>query len=259
MGLIRLFISDIDGCLAEPYRPVPLEKWLILACRVQQAYEEHADRSVRPLFTVCSGRAYAYVEAITQVLAVQCPVLFEAGGGMFHLPEARIQWNEAFTPAIEQQLQEVAAWLKATCLPGTHMTYDFGKRTQAGIIGPYPEEVQACVPRVRDYVEARYPDLRVFYTHVSIDIVPAAITKVQGLHWLARETGIPLKEMAYIGDSIGDLEALRAVGHAFAPANATEEIKTVVDYVTRGTVIDGVLEAYARAEAHNRAVLATSP
>ncbi len=255
MGLIRLFISDIDGCLSEPYRPIPLKKWIELARRIQH----NANRQVQPLFTVCSGRAYAYVEAVTQALHIRCPVLFEAGGGMFFLPEARVQWNPAFTPEIEEQLQEVALWLKTVCLPGTHMQYDYGKRTQAGIIGPYPEEVKACLPRVEEHIAAHFPKLRVFYTHVSIDIVPAAITKVQGVQWLAEETGISLKEMAYIGDSVGDLEALQAVGYSFAPANAVAEVKAVVDHVTKGSVIDGVLEAYAEVEKHNRAIMARIP
>jgi hydroxymethylpyrimidine pyrophosphatase-like HAD family hydrolase len=37
--------------------------------------------------------------------------------------------------------------------------------------------------------------------------------------------------MGGVGDSAGDIDFLRLVSRAAAPANATVEVKTVVDYV----------------------------
>ena len=44
---------------------------------------------------------------------------------------------------------------------------------------------------------------------------------------LCKKMGISLNEVAYIGDDIGDIELLRAVGIAGVPANAPDYIKTL--------------------------------
>lgn len=240
--MIRLFVSDIDGCLAEPYCAYALDHFVTLAALAQRAGA--VGEGELPAFSLCSGRAYAYVEAVTQVLGLQAPVLFESGGGLFDPAARRVFWNPRFTDALAAQLEEVRHWMVGTCEPGTSMMYDYGKRTQAGLIGPDPEEVARYVLEVEAYVAERFPGLRVFHTDVSIDVVPAGITKRQGMDWLAERTGVPLSAMAFIGDTNGDIEALQAVGYAFAPENAAPAVKRAAGAVTRGGTIEGVIEAY---------------
>lgn len=50
---------------------------------------------------------------------------------------------------------------------------------------------------------------------------------------LCHDMGISLAEVAYIGDDIGDLQLLEAVGFSAAPANAPDYIKDHVDLITR--------------------------
>lgn len=250
--IIRLFISDIDGCLAEPYAPYDLDRFQRLRRLIDAA---DADPAV-PALTLCSGRSYSYVEAMTQVTGVRVPVLFESGGGLFDPVQVQVQWNPALTPAIEEQLQQVQAWLLGECLPGTTAMYDYGKRTQAGIVSADHEEIAALVPLVEAYVEQQMPDLRVFHTPISIDVLAPTITKKQALHWLSGILDLPLQHMAYIGDTNGDLEALAEVGVSFAPANATPEVRALVTHTTQGAILQGVLEAYDQCIAYNRSVRA---
>jgi 3-deoxy-D-manno-octulosonate 8-phosphate phosphatase (KDO 8-P phosphatase) len=49
---------------------------------------------------------------------------------------------------------------------------------------------------------------------------------------IARQKGLKLTEIAYIGDDLNDLPALEAVGAAFAVANASAEAKAAADFVT---------------------------
>jgi hydroxymethylpyrimidine pyrophosphatase-like HAD family hydrolase len=95
------------------------------------------------------------------------------------------------------------------------------------------------------------PGLHVFSTDVSVDVVPPGITKRDGLEWLADHLGLGLDEIAYIGDADADLDALDAVGLSFAPANATEDVRTCVDHVTEGDVLDGTREAYRHCRTRN--------
>lgn len=241
--MIKLFISDIDGCLAEPYRPFEQVRFQELSAHIKTAGKLH-EHNEWPAFSICSGRSYSYVEAMTQALGIQVPVLFESGGGLFDPTTAQVAWHPHFTAEIEAQIQEVRHWLIKECVPDTRLMYDYGKRTQAGIIGADAEEVYAQVPLVEKFVAKHFPKLCVFHTPVSIDVVATTITKQQGLYWLGQKLDCALEKMAFIGDTNGDLGALASVGYAFAPANATEVVKQQVRVVTDHSLIEGVLEAY---------------
>ena len=249
-AVIKLFVSDIDGCLAEPYHSVDLSQYVALAAHIKTAGRLH-NHDTWPAFSMCSGRAYSYVEAMTQMLGVQMPVLFESGGGMFDPVATTVTWHPHFSADIEAQIRGISRWLIEECIPGTGLMYDFGKRTQAGVVAADTEEITAQLPGVKEYVAKHFPDLCVFHTSISIDIVAATITKQQGLQWLGEQLGCTLEEMAYIGDTNGDLGALASIGHSFAPANATEIVKQQVHMVTDPSLTEGVLAAYRWCQARN--------
>lgn len=241
--MIKLFVTDIDGCLAQPYQPYDLVGFATLRRFVDDAglpTEEHPT----PAVSICSGRPYPYVEAMTQALGLTVPVLFEGGGGRFDPVAAQTTWNPRLTDEIEAEIEEVRHWFVTECVPGTKMSIDHAKRTQAGVVSPDTDEIVAARARTEQFVDENVPDLRVFSTDVSVDVVPPGITKRTGLEWLTEHLGVGMDEVAYIGDADSDLEALAAVGTSFAPANADEEVLRAVDHVTDGSVIDGTLEAY---------------
>lgn len=239
--MVRLFISDIDGCLSEPYQIMDIDRLVELSILVKQggALDQHP---FIPAFSLCSGRPIPYVECIAQLLGVVEPVLFESGGGMFNPKTAEVQWNPRITPTVRTQIDHVSNWMINHCLNGTSMVFDYAKRTQAGLIGPIHEEIADTIPRVVDFVEENGFDLMVQPTHLSIDVVPVGMTKEFGMHWLAEQRGTKLDEMAYIGDSVSDVEALKLVGHSFAPENAGPPVKDAVDTVTAYQA-QGVLDA----------------
>lgn len=247
---VRLFVCDIDGCLSEPYQPYDLERMAALRAYAALAETEAA----YPRLSLCSGRAYPYVEAMTQVLGVREEVLFEAGGGAFAPVAAQVTWHPAFGDDAARRLDEAKAWLVAHILPGTSLMYDYGKRTQAGVIGPVAAEIYAAVPAVEAYAQATHPGFSVFHTPVSIDLVPPGITKAEGLPWLAERAGVSLEEVAFIGDSNGDLGGLGVVGRSFAPSNAAESVREAAGFVAEEPLVAGVLECYERCAEHNRAL-----
>lgn len=62
---------------------------------------------------------------------------------------------------------------------------------------------------------------------------------------LAARHGLTLQEVAYIGDDVNDLEALKAVGFSAAPADAMPPVLKVVDYVCRKSGGDGAVREVA--------------
>jgi len=57
--------------------------------------------------------------------------------------------------------------------------------------------------------------------------------KIRDLNEIVEELGLSLDEVAFIGDDIGDIEVMRAVGFAAAVADAVEETKQVATYITK--------------------------
>jgi hypothetical protein len=251
--MIDLFVSDIDGCLAEPYAAYDLDGFQALAERAAR------DDAAGPALSLCSGRPYSYVEAVTQALGLTTPVLFESGGGCFDPVAAETRWHPRFTDALDEQMQAVRRWMTQDLVPGTRGSVDHGKRTQAGVVTPDSGEVPALRRRVEAFVASEGLEVRVFQTDNSVDVVAPGITKREGLAWLGDRLDVSLEAMAYIGDTEGDLDALEAAGYAFAPRNAAAAVREAVSHVTDGAVIDGTLEAYDRCTAHNRSAPSPTP
>ncbi|MEK0439745.1 MAG: hypothetical protein RLZZ504_661 [Bacteroidota bacterium] len=58
------------------------------------------------------------------------------------------------------------------------------------------------------------------------------------------ELNISLIEVAYIGDDLGDIQLLKAVGFACAPANASNYIKDLCHFVTQKKGGDGAFREF---------------
>lgn len=57
--------------------------------------------------------------------------------------------------------------------------------------------------------------------------------KLSVLRELVARHGVSLSQVAYIGDDVNDLEALRAVGFSASPADGMPAIRAAVDYVCK--------------------------
>lgn len=57
-------------------------------------------------------------------------------------------------------------------------------------------------------------------------------TKIESLHHFSQQCGVPVNEMIYMGDDYPDIEPMRAVRLAVAPADAADDVKATVHYVS---------------------------
>lgn len=69
--------------------------------------------------------------------------------------------------------------------------------------------------------------------------------KLHLLRDMESKYGVGLREMAYIGDDVNDLGALRAVGFSAAPADAVPVVRKVVNYVCRKKGGEGAVREVA--------------
>lgn len=66
------------------------------------------------------------------------------------------------------------------------------------------------------------------------------------MRWLSQEMGIPLDQIGGIGDSASDLKFLSILARSAAPANAADEVKAAVGYVSLYEDGDGVVDILHR-------------
>lgn len=77
-------------------------------------------------------------------------------------------------------------------------------------------------------------------THVHLGIRD----KAECLRSLADSMSIPLEQVAYIGDDVNDLSAMKVVGYPACPANALPEILGVSRYICNNLGGDGCVREY---------------
>lgn len=69
--------------------------------------------------------------------------------------------------------------------------------------------------------------------------------KLSVIRDMAARHGISLRQVAYIGDDVNDIEALQAVGFSAAPADGLPQVLKVVDYVCRQKGGEGAVRELA--------------
>jgi YrbI family 3-deoxy-D-manno-octulosonate 8-phosphate phosphatase len=105
----------------------------------------------------------------------------------------------------------------------------FNTSDSAGILFCRKLNIPVCIITGEDtqIVKRRADKLKIEYLYQGIS------NKLEVASELCKKMNITLDEVAYIGDDLGDMELLAAVGFSCAPANAPLYIQKTVNYVTR--------------------------
>lgn len=73
------------------------------------------------------------------------------------------------------------------------------------------------------------------------DVITGSRDKAKSIKELAEKSDLTLEQIAYIGDDINDLEALKNVGFSACPHNAVDIIKENVDYICNNNGGEGAI------------------
>ena len=105
--------------------------------------------------------------------------------------------------------------------------------------GP-PERMERC----RALVAEAAPEVRVVSPFPEwFDVLPAGVSKADGLEVLLEALGIGLNEVAVFGDAENDLTIMRKVPHSVAVANATDEVLRAARHRVGASTEEGVADA----------------
>ena len=69
--------------------------------------------------------------------------------------------------------------------------------------------------------------------------------KVETVQTLCQKYNLTMKDIAYIGDDINDVELLKLVGIAICPANAVNQVKVIADHITKKSGGEGAVREAA--------------
>jgi len=238
--MIKLFITDLDGCMTDPFITPDWDAYSQI--RALNLASKN-DITIPPL-SICTGRPMPYAEAQAQILGIRLPFVFESGGGMYDVESNKITWSSALTDQAKKEVLEIKAWSKEYLIkPNKAAIPEFAKFTDIGIIHQDTSLIDEMFDKSVEYISKKYDLFEVHKTEVSVNIILKKANKGEGIKMLCKHFGYELEEVAYIGDSSGDIPGLKIVGMPFAPSNAAQITKDVAE-VTVGRSTKGVLEAY---------------
>jgi hypothetical protein len=232
---VRLVVLDVDGVLSQvdgDGLDLPLLEQL---SRMNRAAWEDPDR---PAVTLCTGRSAAATEALLQAMHGRVPAVFENGAGLYvpdgyaFLPHPELAGRPPFQ-AIRQRLEEALVRAgRAVFQPGKEYSLSLVPRNPAEA-GALYEQAAGALGSLRDVVD-------LVYSVSCLNVLPRGLSKREGIEFLAQQAGYQVAEMLGVGDSDVDLLFLARVGHSAAPANANEQVRRSVQYVSAYPRADGV-------------------
>jgi hydroxymethylpyrimidine pyrophosphatase-like HAD family hydrolase len=231
---INLVVSDIEGCLNLNEHTYDLEALSWMNAANQLAREDNPI----PYITVCSGRQHAFVEAITQIISGTLPAIFENGCGLY-FPTRRLYEEYAWHPLLSQpevlsQFTKVRQKITEEVIASNQARRVPGKEMMLSLHPVPPLEVKEIYSIVTETVAKNQLVASITMSASAVDITPPGIDKAAGVRWLLDTLegvlSVKLANVAGVGDSVGDLPFLRIVGFSAAPANASEHVKSLVDY-----------------------------
>ena len=246
---VRLAVVDVDGCLT----PGEAGDWNWEALQSIHDLNRLALQGERvPAVTLCTGRQQPYVEVLMQAIGAHLPGIYENGCGLYFPDGYRFVEHSSISAATKDAIATAKTVLRHRVVARGLGYLQPGKEASLTLY-PLPG---TSVSRLREVVTVAltgHEKLISIQASVScVDVTPAGIDKGVGVRWLSEETGVPLAHMGGIGDSSSDLKFIRLVGHSAAPANATADVKTAVEYVSPlengGGVVD-ILHRWCRAQA----------
>lgn len=246
--MIKLFITDLDGCVTDPF---VTPDWGAFSELRKLNLESLNDTTIPPL-SICTGRPMPYAEAMAQILGIRLPFLFESGGGMYDVVKNKITWTPYLNEETKKEVLEIKDWSKKNLIKKYSAAIpEFAKFTDIGIIHQDTPSINEMAEISERFISKNYPKFEVHRTEVSVNIILRKANKGAGIKMLCKHFGYGLDEVAYIGDSSGDVPGLKIVGMPFAPNNGAIVAKEAGE-VMEGKSTNGVLEAYQKVIERNR-------
>ena len=226
---MKLIVLDADGVLSKgEAQPFNLDLFARLRALNQMARQDEAI----PAVTLNTGRPSPYVEAVMQAIDGWQPALFESGAGLYYPETYHFETTPTMDPERQRRLQDLLFQIDNAVVKTGKAYWQPGKSVCYTLFAHAPLTIADFINEVKEIAMSYSGQFIVAQAKLALNIHPAGIDKGTGLQWLSEVTGISVTKMGGVGDTAGDIDFLRLVGHSAAPANATDKVKQTVQYVS---------------------------
>lgn len=236
-------LCDIDGCLS----PEQLGSMNLPALAKVADWNRRARESGDvPALTLCTGRPLPFAEAVARAVgALDLPIVCEGGVWLLEMSPYRWSMDPRIDDGHREIIREVERWAVSQ-FEGAFL--ESGKSGAVTIFherGPeYLEKV--VVPAVWTRINDEGWPLRASMTWTCVNVELEFISKASGIDRLLERTGLQSERLVGIGDTMSDVPIRERVAFFACPANADEQLKAMVDFVSDKEEAEGVLDILKR-------------
>lgn len=204
-----------------------------------------------PPVTFCTGRPHPYTECLMQAVHGYVPSLSEGGLVLFDPRDHSILRHPLFTEERRRSIRDLNRLIDERLVrPGVFS--EMSKDTQTTVIVQQPLKPEDFYEEACEIAREFGDEFVVDLTSICLHFSFKELNKGTGVDWLAEKTGIPVSQMAGIGDHHPDIPFLQKVGFSFAPANAHPEVKAVCDFVSSLPHAEAAQEFVSMIIQHNK-------
>lgn len=197
---MKLIVFDLDGTLAPVGKPI--------SPQTLEALHRLEERGL--IIALNSGKPIYYLCGLARQAGLRRPILMGENGACMQvgidLPPAE-HYTLPYSPAAVQSIQLLRQELQKE-LPGL-----WYQPNQVGLTPFFStQEENLRIGQVVERCRDRLADIDIYPQADCYDFTPTGISKAQGMEALSRHVGIPLAEMAAVGDGVNDYPMFRTAG-----------------------------------------------
>jgi HAD superfamily hydrolase (TIGR01484 family) len=241
--VIRLVVIDVDGVLSHG-EAAPLD--FAVLQRLAKLNDRARQEPTLPAITLCTGRPVPYVEVLVQAIHGRHPAVCENGAGLYIPEPYGFKWHPAITQDIQMQLIRFQSILHDALVATEQAYLQPGKSASLSVFPRPGVALRRVYAEVARLARESGDELDVEEAATCVNVIVRGIDKAEGVRWLARETGVPVGDMAGVGDAPNDLAFMRLLGWCAAPANAHAAVKQIASYTSPYKDGSGLVDILAK-------------
>lgn len=230
MPMIRLAAFDIDGTLTINRSST------VLCLEAIDALRKLEKNGV--IVVLVSSNALPVVVGLKKYIGLSGPAIGETGALIYYGEEeivatTKYSAKQAYLDVLEKYNEYVyGSWQNMFRL------HDYALKIRK----QYLSKDNEIYSLIKEYVENKYPYIKVGYSGYAIHLTPKDTGKGKALKQIMEKHGIKQEETIGVGDSIMDWEFIKETKIKVAVANADPELRRKADIVTTKPSGYGVVE-----------------